>query len=279
MPRRWSARNARSSRSQSVTGGHACSASRLAATSAAITSRSQPGSTTSPTPRLQDPHVWAAAVDEVLLGLRAKFKEHRVLALAIDGTSGTILPIDDDGAPIGLASMYNDVTDEKFLALVMKVAPEDTAARGGSSPLARALEMQDKTGTARILHQADWIAGRFSGRFDVSDEHQVDAFALAKCGLYLLDPSAGTKEDRRALATTTDAPDDEGCKRLKLKIEIIEPRGSDAKQDSTRRYRAGKVRQRRATPAPAAAEARQVAGRDRPSRRLVRHGNHRSALQ
>jgi sugar (pentulose or hexulose) kinase len=121
----------------------------------------------------QDPHVWAAAVDEVLLGLRAKFSEHQVLALAVDGTSGTIIPIDDSGAPIGLASMYNDVADETFLAAVMKVAPEETAARGASSPLARALEIQDKAGVKRILHQADWIAGRFSGRFDVSDENNA----------------------------------------------------------------------------------------------------------
>jgi sugar (pentulose or hexulose) kinase len=67
----------------------------------------------------QDPHIWAAAVDEVLLGLKAKFKEHQVLALAIDGTSGTILPVDKDGAPIELAAMYNDVADKEFLDTVM----------------------------------------------------------------------------------------------------------------------------------------------------------------
>ncbi len=121
----------------------------------------------------QDPHVWAAAVDDVLLGLKSKLEEHQVLALAVDGTSGTILPIDKEGAPIELASMYNDVAEEKFLAPVMKVAPEETAARGSSSPLARALEMQDKAGVKHILHQADWIAGRFSGRFDVTDENNA----------------------------------------------------------------------------------------------------------
>jgi sugar (pentulose or hexulose) kinase len=121
----------------------------------------------------QDAHVWAAAMDEVLLGLKSKFKEHQVLALAIDGTSGTILPIDERGDPIELASMYNDVAAEKFLEPVTKAAPEETAARGGSSPLARALEMQDKAGVKRILHQADWMAGRFSGRFDVSDENNA----------------------------------------------------------------------------------------------------------
>src|SRR5690349_14915801 len=72
----------------------------------------------------QDPRVWAAAVDEVLLGLKSEFQEHQVLALAIDGTSGTILPVDDEGAPIELASMYNDVAEEKFLGAVMKVAPK-----------------------------------------------------------------------------------------------------------------------------------------------------------
>ncbi|TMJ35403.1 MAG: carbohydrate kinase [Alphaproteobacteria bacterium] len=121
----------------------------------------------------QDARVWAAAMDEVLLGLKAKFKEHQVLALAIDGTSGTILPVDGNGAPIELASMYNDVADEKFLLAVMEAAPQDTAARGGSSPLARALEMQNKAGVTRILHQADWLAGRFSGHFDVSDENNA----------------------------------------------------------------------------------------------------------
>lgn len=121
----------------------------------------------------QDPHVWAAALDEVLLGLKSEFKQHQVLALAIDGTSGTILPIDMEGTPAGLASMYNDVADQKYLEPVMQAAPEDTAARGGSSPLARALEMQATIKPIRILHQADWLSGRFSGRFDVSDENNA----------------------------------------------------------------------------------------------------------
>lgn len=121
----------------------------------------------------QDAHVWAAAMDEVLLGLRSEFRHHQVLALAIDGTSGTIVPIDMEGTPAGLASMYNDVADQKYLDPVMKVAPQETAARGGSSPLARALEMQVTIKPIRILHQADWLSGRFSGRFDVSDENNA----------------------------------------------------------------------------------------------------------
>ena len=82
----------------------------------------------------QDTHVWAASVDEVMLALKSKIAEHHVLALSIDGTSGTIVPIDNKGALVGLASMYNDVADAAFLDPVMKAASQDTAARGGSSP-------------------------------------------------------------------------------------------------------------------------------------------------
>lgn len=118
---------------------------------------------------LQDPLIWWAAVERAfaafdLTGLN-------VLALAIDGTSGTVLAVDGRGAPLGLASMYNDLAERAEVDRVTAVAPAETAARGGSSPLARALTMQK--GAARILHQADWLAGKFSGRFDVSDENNA----------------------------------------------------------------------------------------------------------
>jgi D-ribulokinase len=41
---------------------------------------------------------------------------------------------------------------------------------GATSPLARAARLQRAAGIKRIIHQADWIAGQFSGRFDISDE-------------------------------------------------------------------------------------------------------------
>jgi sugar (pentulose or hexulose) kinase len=67
--------------------------------------------------------------------------------------------------------MYNDVAEQALLALVASAAPKETAALGSTSPLARAMELH-KPGT-RILHQADWIMGRLSGRFDVTDENNA----------------------------------------------------------------------------------------------------------
>lgn len=118
---------------------------------------------------LQDPAIWWDALVAAFMSL--DLKGVRVLALAIDGTSGTILPCDSAGQPLGLASMYNDVADSQAISAISAVAPPETAALGSTSPLARAMMME---GTApRILHQADWLTGRLCGRFDVSDENNA----------------------------------------------------------------------------------------------------------
>jgi sugar (pentulose or hexulose) kinase len=118
---------------------------------------------------LQDPAIWWDALAQAFAAL--KLDGVRVLALAIDGTSGTILPVDSGGTPLGLASMYNDMAEAAAVTAIAAVAPAETAALGGTSPLARAM-MMDKA-FPRILHQADWLMGRLCGRFDVSDENNA----------------------------------------------------------------------------------------------------------
>jgi sugar (pentulose or hexulose) kinase len=118
----------------------------------------------------QDPQIWWAALCKTLDQLRRSVGLERVAAIALDGTSGTILPLDTRGSPVGLASMYNDTAEALAVAQVAEAAPHDTAALGATSPLARALTMQNIPGVARIAHQADWIAGQLSGDFSFSDE-------------------------------------------------------------------------------------------------------------
>ena len=118
---------------------------------------------------LQDPRQWWAALEQAFAALDLKGLEIR--ALAIDGTSGSILAVDASGQPVGLASMYNDLAERVDVDRVSAAAPVTAAARGVSSPLARAFPLQK--GAARILHQADWLLGKFSGRFEVSDENNA----------------------------------------------------------------------------------------------------------
>jgi sugar (pentulose or hexulose) kinase len=121
----------------------------------------------------QAPQTWWSAACETLDQLRHAIDFRRVAAIAVDGTSGTIIPIDAGGTPLDPASMYNDTAENGDAAKVSAVAPRDTAARGASSPLARALAMRRAPGLSKIVYQADWIAGQLSGLFDFSDENNA----------------------------------------------------------------------------------------------------------
>ncbi len=118
---------------------------------------------------LQDPALWWLAISQAMGSLN--LKGLTVVALAIDGTSGTVLPIDAAGVPTGLASMYNDVAEAEDVKRIKAIAPPETAAHGATSALARLLPLQSQA--ARVVHQADWLLGKFCGRFDVSDENNA----------------------------------------------------------------------------------------------------------
>ncbi|TPK74514.1 carbohydrate kinase [Mesorhizobium sp. B2-4-18] len=125
-------------------------------------------------PNPRDPRTWWQAVQAALAGLLSSIDRATVRAIAVDGTSGTLLPVDTDGRPLAEPLMYNDkVDDGDILAIVAREAPETSAAHGPTSGLAKALRFQRLPGAAAVLHQADWIAGNLSGRFDVSDENNA----------------------------------------------------------------------------------------------------------
>ncbi|MGQ2903947.1 MAG: FGGY-family carbohydrate kinase [Neoaquamicrobium sediminum] len=121
-----------------------------------------------------DPGVWWNAVETALEHVLTVVEPSSVRAIAIDGTSGTLLPVDADGTPLARPLMYSDkVEDESLLARIAPVIARDSAAHGATSGLAKALVFQDTGGIAKVLHQADWIAGQLSGRFDTTDENNA----------------------------------------------------------------------------------------------------------
>lgn len=121
----------------------------------------------------RDPAVWWRAAERALDGALADGIGDRVVAVAIDGTSGTMLPVDPNGQPLSPGRMYNDVTsDSAILDRVGAHAPAESGAHGATSGLAKAIELQTTPGCAGIVHQADWIASRLSGQL-VSDENNA----------------------------------------------------------------------------------------------------------
>ncbi|QKC81508.1 FGGY-family carbohydrate kinase [Mesorhizobium sp. NZP2077] len=122
----------------------------------------------------RDPSAWWQAVQAALTDLLSSIDRAAVRAIAVDGTSGTLLPVDYAGRPLAEPLMYNDkVADADILAAIAREAPEASAAHGATSGLAKALRFQHLTGIVAVLHQADWIAGNLSGRFDISDENNA----------------------------------------------------------------------------------------------------------
>lgn len=122
----------------------------------------------------QDPEIWWRVVVETLRQLSAGIDSSAVRALAVDGTSSTLLLTDADGHPLAPALMYDDTRAKEQARRIEAVAPSDTAARGAGSALAKLLWLLENTppGRARhALHQADWIAGRLCGRFGFSDSN------------------------------------------------------------------------------------------------------------
>ncbi len=183
---------------------------------------------------LRDPEIWAAAADHALRGALGQVDARQVRALAVDGTSGTLLACDDAGRPLGDGLMYNDpCTDQVILDAIATHAPATSAAHGPTSGAARVILLARTPGLTRALHQADWIAGRLSGRW-LSDANNAlktgydpvaarwpDWLALAGVPVSLLPPvvepgneigpiapstaaSFGLSPDCRVIAGTTD---------------------------------------------------------------------------
>ncbi|HET19437.1 MAG TPA: carbohydrate kinase [Chromatiales bacterium] len=125
--------------------------------------------------REQDPVLWWDALRALLGGLAGQIDLASLRALAIDGTSGTLVVCDAAGHPLHPALMYHDARARDEAARIAAIAPRESGAHGATSSLAKLLWLKARglPGSARALHQAEWIAGRLLGRFDLGDENNL----------------------------------------------------------------------------------------------------------
>ena len=120
----------------------------------------------------RNPVCWWHAVESALAALQASADLSGVRGMAVDGTSGTIVLLNEAGKPMHQASLYNDPAPEAAVRAVAAAAP-GSAAGGAASPLAKLLAMQDVPGTARLAHQADWVAAQLGAPVGISDENNA----------------------------------------------------------------------------------------------------------
>jgi sugar (pentulose or hexulose) kinase len=125
-------------------------------------------------PNHRSPVVWWKSLESALEQLRTEAPEQwrQVLGISVDGTSGTMLALNNEFEPIGDALMYNDpVENPDILEQIREHAPRESAAHGATSGLAKLMTLQELPGCHRVLHQADWVLGKFIGEYRWSDEN------------------------------------------------------------------------------------------------------------
>jgi sugar (pentulose or hexulose) kinase len=122
----------------------------------------------------QDPALWWEGTRTAIRGLLQRVDASAITGIAVDGTSGTVLVTDASGKPLAPALLYNDARATAEGAAINAVAPPDSPARGAGSGLARALWLLARhPEAAHLLHQADWITGRLTGRYGHSDPNNA----------------------------------------------------------------------------------------------------------
>ena len=122
--------------------------------------------------------VSAAAWREVLSELIAQIPvglRKRLAALAVDGTSATLLACDGDLRPLHPPLAYHDGRAVAEAQCIAAAAGPDHPAAAATSGLAKAMWLSSRIGqgrTAVFLNQADWLGALLSGR-PVSDSHNA----------------------------------------------------------------------------------------------------------
>ncbi len=126
----------------------------------------------------QDATEWWRAGAACLRQITAEVPGDQIVALSVDSTSGTIVPVDRDGDPLMPALMYNDGRASGLEAQVNAAAAElaDKLGYRFSSTFAlvklvwlRQHRPAIVEATYKFLHAADFVVGCLTGNFDSTD--------------------------------------------------------------------------------------------------------------
>ncbi|BAY96586.1 carbohydrate kinase FGGY [Tolypothrix tenuis PCC 7101] len=119
--------------------------------------------------------VWQQALFTLLASIPAALRQ-RIKAIAINGTSSTVLLVDAAGKPVDAPLLYNDARGSVMLEQLKSIAPENHTVVSATSSLAKLLWMSQLSTFSQaiyFLHQADWLAFLLHGHLGISDYHNA----------------------------------------------------------------------------------------------------------
>ncbi|TAF03070.1 MAG: carbohydrate kinase [Nostocales cyanobacterium] len=118
---------------------------------------------------------WQEALWSLLEGIPGELRRE-IGAIAINGTSSTILLTDAAGKPVDAPLLYNDQRGSIVLKDLKSIAPPNHTVLSATSSLAKLLWMQQLPTFSQaryLLHQADWLAFLLHGKLAISDYHNA----------------------------------------------------------------------------------------------------------
>ncbi|MEG4022401.1 FGGY-family carbohydrate kinase [Microcoleus sp. S13C4] len=121
------------------------------------------------------PSVWQNALWDVIEQIPPAIR-NQVRAIALDGTSSTVMLCNTDGIPVCEPILYNDARGAAVTERLRAIAPDNHTVLSATSSLAKLLWFQDfreETAPTFFLHQADWLAFLLHGKLGISDYHNA----------------------------------------------------------------------------------------------------------
>ncbi|MGB7891888.1 MAG: FGGY-family carbohydrate kinase [Microcoleus sp.] len=121
------------------------------------------------------PSVWQNALWDSIEQIPPTIR-NQVRAIAIDGTSSTVMLCNTDGIPVCEPILYNDPRGAAVTERLRAIAPANHTVLSATSSLAKLLWLQDfreETAPTVFLHQADWLAFLLHGKLGISDYHNA----------------------------------------------------------------------------------------------------------
>ncbi|BAY11943.1 FGGY-family carbohydrate kinase [Calothrix sp. NIES-2098] len=119
--------------------------------------------------------VWQTALFTLLASIPEELRRE-IQAIAINGTSSTVLLVDAAGKPVDPPLLYNDPRGSVMLEQLKSIAPENHTVVSATSSLAKLLWMSHLPTFSKaryFLHQADWLAFLLHGSLGISDYHNA----------------------------------------------------------------------------------------------------------
>jgi D-ribulokinase len=121
------------------------------------------------------PSVWQNALWAVIEQIPPTIR-NQVSAIALDGTSSTVMLCDTDGVPVCEPILYSDARGAAVTERLRAIAPPNHTVLSATSSLAKLLwwqEFREETAPTFFLHQADWLAFLLHGKLGISDYHNA----------------------------------------------------------------------------------------------------------